>query len=428
MRNDLIREGSNGRFTKNPLTMSSSSASSLFPFISYFETDRHVVVNQSGTSVTFYTYYKPKPDSDSPYSHNVSDVMRILVEYARVINVSLRRFAKVEDSVDKRYPNVFVGKGYITDNKGRLLLCLCTNKPSYRNDTHGLLIPDNYYPEEHNARAYEQFTLLVANEFSRKPEYKEFFEEINKRYIQELGEADVEIRYLSSAKMESLCYSNDYKFEFNSVDSLLNYQDFLRSLINNMNRVNFINTNPSLEQSPLPMTYEEGDVQFGILQTVSAHEYRESTEDYWYRIEHPPRPVRIPRNRRYQLIDDTEEEDGPTVNEMLQMLDAQPLIPNPVPMQSVDIETAAPGIDGTTFQINLSSTNYLGTAEGGTISGVSFATTQMENYPQVNQLSIESEDDYEDNYEDDEDEAPYGDEDMEFEEDDNSEEVSDLPY
>lgn len=337
---NIIKKGSSGKFIREPFTISTSTASSLYPFISYGDAERENVANLSGSITRFYTYSKPKlPYNDRVYAHSMSDIMMILREYRNVVKISLRDF--LNDTViddEAKEIVVYIGKGYIADSKGKMLMCLCTNEPYYDD----FFEPSQYDTEEYNILAFSQFTLLVSSNFARNPLYAGLYKVLDEKYINKLGESDVEIRHISSAKIEKLCYSNDYEFKFNSITSLLEYQDILRRLITNRGRVNFGEMDLSLVQEPLPLTYEIGDVLFGVEQTVSIHEYRQSWRDYWYNVENPPPPLRVSRHRQYRLVDDTEPIS--TVQDIMDALDNTGTLPH---------DADLPGTDGTPFEITM---------------------------------------------------------------------------
>ena len=160
---------------------------------------------------------------------------------------------------------------------------------------------------EHNRIAHEHFTLLISNDLAYNKKYANFYKELCKEYIEILQNHDVEIRFLSTSKIDKLCYANDYQFKFTRINSFFDYQSILRKLITDEEQLNFSEFDVNFVEAPIIISEEQGDLLFGVLQTVSIHESRISSQEYWYNIENPryiPKS-RINRHRQYRLIDDT---------------------------------------------------------------------------------------------------------------------------
>lgn len=204
----LFNDNFNGSFRENPFVIGSSISSPIVPII--------CISNYIGVGEGEINYYKPlSRESDRIYRFKMPDFLDYLNN-----NIELMKFdigGSDESTVIK------VGKGYIADDNDNILLSLgVTNKNffdwTYQRREYGRTIM--YNPALKELPISKDLCLLVSNTLVVDKKYALFYKKLCASYINDAYINDIEVRFVTSEKIEELNYSNEFSLRFNTIEQL----------------------------------------------------------------------------------------------------------------------------------------------------------------------------------------------------------------
>lgn len=199
----------NGSQSKNNFTIASSLDSEFTPIIVLQLLEYHRVRTKS-----FYVYKKPRVGFNNDMKIGTYNSFNDCIQKSQ--RVSTYNF---KDSKGLILATFKVGKHYIADKDDRVLLTLCTRENNVK-----------YYYEYSSSNDIEniahdeglkELVLLVSTELLSKPEYQMFWKKFEKDYIQDCYKSGIEVRFTTCEKIEKLCFSNNFKVEYQNVEQLL---------------------------------------------------------------------------------------------------------------------------------------------------------------------------------------------------------------
>ena len=192
-----------GNFVGLPFVMGSSDSCKYYPVISRY--NREYVGNDAGI-----IYNKPTHDIQERLSKpNKSTFSDFLDGYEGVRRVIYNRTATEEVIVK-------VGKGYIADDTDRILFMLTNNS-----------LNDIFYSRYSNEQSdvyktfiQENLILFVSPELISNRKYSMLYKQLDADYIKSAYEQGIEVRFVTSEKIEKVCYSNSFGLKFNTINEL----------------------------------------------------------------------------------------------------------------------------------------------------------------------------------------------------------------
>lgn len=170
-------------------------------------------------------------------------------------SVDLARFNIGTNTETNQEIFINVGKGYITDGNDNILLSLgIANKNFYdldyqRSEYGSRTI--TYVPALKELKVAKDLCLLLSNELITNKKYALFYKKLCVNYINDAYSNDIEVRFLTSEKIEKLNYSNEFSLRFNTIEQLQSHLQNLVPVINFLNDSDYSsgNINPGLNYS-----------------------------------------------------------------------------------------------------------------------------------------------------------------------------------
>lgn len=199
---------SNGSFTPDKLVFGSTISSQYLP-IGVLDSVRPFYALE----LNHVYYNKPDLTKYSTFSYSHNNVLERLNSYNSVYRYKLKQ------NEDGSYLHIFVCKGFIFDEKGRILLCLAMN-PSKRTEI-------QYQYSYTNGKATrvntEHFVLFLSHELTNNSDYALLYKKLQRDYLAQALQAETEIRYVSSDKIEELTFSHEFRMNYNTLNQLQEY-------------------------------------------------------------------------------------------------------------------------------------------------------------------------------------------------------------
>jgi len=251
-------------FKFDPFKIGATVGSKFIPIINAQNIKNIYRANTIGSryeNVLMRSWHKPKPD----FLNN-----RKYTTYERFVEVfnghqSLHQII-LSDTKGVTHTSLVAGKFYITDKESNVLFTMCMRKPEdivYTNPTrtrgeNG----ENVYIDAEHDEGLKKLVMLVSTELATSEKYKKFWVKFEKDYIQKAYQQEIEVRYMSSSKIEKLCFSNNFKVDYASLNELLLHMKvhIPRIAVMDVNAIDFRNINPSLDTHFVPAT-EDTEVQ-----------------------------------------------------------------------------------------------------------------------------------------------------------------------
>lgn len=202
-------------FHGNEFKIGSSITSYFIPVISYWDTG--YIKDEEDD---FILYHKPLLEIDYiPKKFNIREFLDVINNYGglRAFNLSL----------GEEKNTIYVGKGYVVNEKDEILMILA-NKPKSK-----LFLQQGYSKSTIPKENAKNLTLLVSTELVTNPIYANFYKKLEKEYILDAYKVNIPVVFTTSAKIENLTYSNEFEMKFNNIDELQNH------LINNVGSIMF---------------------------------------------------------------------------------------------------------------------------------------------------------------------------------------------
>lgn len=216
-----------GGFSKNLFKIGVSIDSPYVPFINVVNKE-FLITREKG-----FMYHKPDWNKQNGIRISRSTLINNLNERQEVI------CAKVIKSPNE-YISIGVGKGYIVDEKDNILLLLGVKQEKINDMSFFSTNPDS----KELSFAQENLVLFISSELMKNKTYSALYKILEKEYIKDAYSYDIDVLITTSEKIENLCYSNNFKIEFNSINQLTNY------LKHDVKNILFKNAEYFLENDP----------------------------------------------------------------------------------------------------------------------------------------------------------------------------------
>ena len=115
-----------------------------------------------------------------------------------------------------------VGKGYITDKDDNILLVLgLTDKGNSSFESQSRYYGDRFYsPPIQELPQHPHLCMLISTELITNKTYALFYKKLEKDYIADAYQSNIEVRFITSQKIEKLTYSNEFELRFNTIEQL----------------------------------------------------------------------------------------------------------------------------------------------------------------------------------------------------------------
>jgi len=146
--------------------------------------------------------YKPVRQAFTSLSNNLKNILHCLTTRQNLTKFYALPSAKA----------ILVGLGCIMTEEGKSLMTLCLKKNA---------IGGNYFYEEaEDFIGYDKFILYVSTEFITDPEYNSYYKRLQKAYLEICFLKGVEVRILTSQKIEQNTFANGFEINFSTVQEL----------------------------------------------------------------------------------------------------------------------------------------------------------------------------------------------------------------
>lgn len=202
-----------GTFTPNDFVIGSTVSSEITPFINIH---MHRLVYD-----TNFNYHKPKSQNNSRvYAFKLDEFLNHIQNY-----MDLRHF-RIGNDTSGTPIFIKVGKGYIADENDNILLMLggkntcLPHQYQYQSRSYSTGRRDDYVPPIKELRQASSLCLLISNKLVTDKKYALFYKKLEKNYISDAYTNDIEVRFLTSEKIEKLTYSNEFNLRFNTIEQL----------------------------------------------------------------------------------------------------------------------------------------------------------------------------------------------------------------
>ncbi len=191
----LNTSGTIGHFEPNKFRIADAHSVDFVPIMAF----SHITRNG------FYYFPSMEDQHLSSINRSAKDLIRALQ--------SRENFAVVSTVDNQR---LYVGKGLVLDPTGRILLCLTVKGEAYFRKSPGAFSDDR----ASNAVDYEEFILFLSPELMLTSSYSSIYKMLQKNYIDICYEKGVEVRTLSSHKIEQNTFANEFKIDFNTISEM----------------------------------------------------------------------------------------------------------------------------------------------------------------------------------------------------------------
>lgn len=167
------------------------------------------------TELDFVSLVLQKPDfntTDYFYSNSSAKILNYLST-----SVQLRK-------IETNGLTIHIGKGIIYDSDKNILLCLSVETQSILDRViEGDYSWKSFFEGNRNFVGYDCFTMFVSTEFANDKKFAVLYRRIKKIYLDFCFEKGIEMRLISSSKIEQNTFTNSLKIKFNSLTELNNH-------------------------------------------------------------------------------------------------------------------------------------------------------------------------------------------------------------
>jgi len=196
----IIISGSySGSYEMSSEGQSNLVSNDFLPFICFHQLRRYAEYSYNAVI----TYSKPPRSSAISKSTSSANIMKSL-NYG---NVSKYVFTS---------STYFITKGFITDDKGDILLALTIKKQCYKDNQE----VSSYLSEYESTFTYDNFVLFISSELATNKKHSVLYRRLQNIYLNDCYEKGMEVRFLPSSVIEKNTFAVPFKLRFNSVTEL----------------------------------------------------------------------------------------------------------------------------------------------------------------------------------------------------------------
>lgn len=203
----IITRETRGNFERNDYIIGSTISSFLLPIINLG--NRHTLENNESI------YYKPLSNLEEiTYKFKLIDFMTNLNMRLNLNSYAVGKNEEGDDII------IRVGKGYIVDENDNILLLLGLTDKGISNFDSQIEDRLGYYSPIQKLSQYPYLCLLISTKLITDEKYSSFYKKLEKYYINDFYKNDIEVRFITSEKIEKLSYDNEFKLRFNTIEQL----------------------------------------------------------------------------------------------------------------------------------------------------------------------------------------------------------------